>query len=228
MKADRRIAILTTLLVACLISGCASLETPFVVGEPVSFNEDSMQEDLVFRLAGAPYILRLVDAETFRVATVEWDKEEEVFQLVSGELVVSQLGKDTRLLNFRIDGVEHYTVLKLSHEEGDLESADFQAVAHTVDEAFMDRLAKTGRVTRIQERDDREGPTFMLEGDKSAVDRFFRIHSSRLFESRSGLEIVQAGEEEASAIASRHRKEFLSYDLGMQVARIDNRSIGKL
>jgi hypothetical protein len=221
MKAQWIITVMVT-SIACLFTGCASLQSPFVVGEPVSFKEHSVDEVLVLKLAGAPYILQLVDDTTFRVETVQWSEEMDAFTPVTGELIVSQLGRDIRFLNFRLKGARRYTVLRLSHEEGDLGRTNFQAVAYTIDEERIKRLVRSGQVQKTGRQSEREGPVFYVVGSKEDVDRFFLRHNRELFGSHSGLAIIQAEEEEAVAFVKQHEKDITRLaGSGMSLARLE-------
>ncbi|MEX0331850.1 MAG: hypothetical protein AB3N64_10545 [Puniceicoccaceae bacterium] len=183
------IIICTVAMLGCLISGCSSLESPHVVGEPVAFDGKHIGDVLTCQVGETPLQLKVIDSTRLRAAWPEWDESNDTFQLAGAEIVVSRLGKDILLANIKEDSSENYAIFLLSVVFGGEGPQGFKAVGFTVDDDAMDRLASI-ESNRIGVHGS-YGSTFVLEGSKEDADAFMATYSKEMFLYSVGFEITQ-------------------------------------
>ncbi|MEX0324960.1 MAG: hypothetical protein AB3N33_02605 [Puniceicoccaceae bacterium] len=183
------ITICTIALLGCLFSGCSSLESPHVVGEPVVFDGKHVGDVLTCQVGETPLLLKVTDSTHLRAAWPEWDQANDTFQLAGAEIVVSRLGKDILLANIKEDNSENYSIFLLSLVYGGEGPQGFKAVGFTVDDDAMDRLASI-ETNRIGVHGS-YGSTFVLEGNKEDADAFVATYSKEMFLYSLGFEITQ-------------------------------------
>jgi hypothetical protein len=169
-----------------LLTGCASLQSPHVIGDTVYFDESDIGEELVFNFGGVPFSMRLVDRNRFHLARMEWDPQHEVYEVTEGELILSGFGQDVLFLNVREAGEEHYTVMRLSRAIGGEGQDGFKALAFTIDEDVMNYLVREGPIDISSHRG-----TYVMNATKAEVDAFLRAHLKEAFLYTAGFEIEQ-------------------------------------
>jgi len=160
---------LVSLLAICFLSAsCASLKSPYFVGEQQPIEDKDLNTDSVWQIADTKYFVRVVDSNTVVASSVEWDKDSQKHTLSTSPLVLTKLG-DTLFLNVKKDGL--YTILRM------IPSADGSMVLLTIDSDKIKSEIAEGKI-----KAHKDGSDIITDCSKEELDQYVKDNLPTLFD----------------------------------------------
>ena len=162
----KTISIFNALLLSLFLTSCSSLQSSFIVGERITFLEDEVGNETVWKIENKIFHVRIVGTNSLVASVVEWDSEKKTHDLKTEEIIISQLN-DHMFLNVKIDDLYniHYMV-----------PADNKRVIlfYNIDGDELKKHISKGVIET-----EKDSGIYQLEGTKEEIDKFI-IKNHRL------------------------------------------------
>ena len=165
--------------VAGLFTACTSMQSPFIVGDAMEFSEAEVGKQLSLQVGEEVVWIKLVDAQTFLAARMEWESDRTAFGTQSAEVILSRMG-DAILLNYKPEDLDRYIIYRVGRS-----SSREYAMAFGVDPAILATHKEKGLFNGTE----KEGE-FILDGTKEEIDQYVARHLKDLFTYAEGIDIV--------------------------------------
>lgn len=152
---------------SAMLVACSSLKSPHYVGERVTFQEDAVGSESVWKIEEEIYHVKIVNSNEVVGSLIEWNDEKKAHVPKSFELVVSKLGQH---LFFNVMDGGLYNVHRVAM------GGDDSVIFYMLDAEAIKKHEPSGRV-----EPDKDGNVFTLKGSKAEIDRFVLEHIRSLF-----------------------------------------------
>lgn len=163
------ISIVCSLILTVILTSCSSLQSPYIVGEEITFLEDEVGEETVWKIEDEIYHVRIVDTNSLVATIVEWDSDKKAHTLKTEEIIVSHLD-DYMFLNVKIDDL--YNIHYVVPSDGDR-----VLLFYSIDTDGLKKHISKGVIET-----DKDSGTYKLDGSKEEIDRFIIKNFRSIFD----------------------------------------------
>jgi hypothetical protein len=163
------ISIASSFIIAIFQTSCSSLQSPYIVGEQITFLEDEVGEETVWKIDDEIYHVKIVSTNSLIASVVEWDSDKKSHALKTEEIIISELA-DHMFLNVKADDLYHIHYMVPSDGERVL-------LFYNIDSEELKKHIPNGVIET-----EKDSGIFKLEGSKEDIDKFILKNFRSIFD----------------------------------------------
>jgi hypothetical protein len=160
-------ALIFPLISILMLASCASLQSPYVIGEATTYSEDEIGNETVWKIDDEIYYARIISTNTVAVSVVKWDQEAQSNSVETVDLIRSELDGHG-FVNFK--EADAYFISRVAP------FGDNTLVFYPVDNDALEKLIASDHI----EQGEKKG-AYILKGTKVEIDQFVSEHVEHIF-----------------------------------------------